>query len=106
MKKEDLLALFKFYKGEKSNPYIGKDSMKAKWWEGEKAMITIAIDNRKWQFIANSLKEAIRNNEVSGALIDSSIPIEKRIIIYFLDLWHGKWYPYDSLDDIFDYVKA
>ena len=106
MKREDLLVLFKFYKSEESNPYIGKDSMKAKWWEGEKAMLTTAIDNHKWEQIADSLKEAIKNHEVSGSLIDDTIPIEKRTVIYFLDLWHGKWFPYDSLDEIYDYVKA
>lgn len=36
MKKEELLELFKFYKEEKQNPFIGRDTMKAKWWEGEK----------------------------------------------------------------------
>ena len=107
MKKEDLLGIFKFYKEEKANPFIGKDPMKAKWWDGEKSLMTmIENDDAAWKRLADTFSEAIREKGVSGDLIDESINFNKRAVYFYLDLWNGKNFPYDSLDDIFEYIKA
>ncbi len=106
MEREDLLSLFKFYKGEETNPFTGKEPMKAKWWEGEKALLETAIEGKRWEVIVDSLKEAIRDKEVHRTLADDTIPIENRAIVYYLDIWNSRWFPNDSLDDIFDYVKG
>lgn len=106
MKKEELLELFKFYKEEKQNPFIGRDTMKAKWWEGEKALFTLVEEDKfAWQRILNNLKKGIDKGYVSGYLIDTTISIEQRVIYFYLDLWNGKNFPHDSLDDIFYYVR-
>lgn len=107
MERTDLLKLFKFYKEEKENPFIGKDLMKAKWWEGEKNLLTkVEDDDKVWKSITDIYTEAINEKVVSGALIDEKINFDQRAIYFYLDLWNGKNYPYDSLDDIFEYIKA
>lgn len=107
MKKKDLLELFKFYKEEKENPFVGKDLMKAKWWEGEKNLLLLTEnDSDAWRNITETFMEALSNKEVSGPLIDKNISFDQRAVYFYLDLWNGKNYPYDSLDDIFEYIKA
>lgn len=107
MKKEDLLGLFKFYKGEVENPFATNDSMKAKWWEGEKMFFDNAMnDPAFFNRVKESLEEACERGAVSGYIADSNNPVEKRTLVFYLDLWHGKFFPYDNLDDIYDYVKA
>lgn len=103
MKKDSLLALFKYYKGEGANPNKANTDA-ALWWEGEKTFATKCVnDGGFFDRVKGLLQEAINNKEVNGTLADSSVDINKRTIIYFLDLWHGKWYPYDNLDRIFTY---
>ena len=53
--------------------------------------------------VKDSLLTAIEKKEVSGNLIEEKRSIEERTLIFFLDLWNGKTYPNDSLDDIFTY---
>lgn len=103
MKREDLLKLFKYYKGEKNNPHeVG--TMPFKWWEGEKDFLgRFENDEGFFARVKDSLLEAIEKKEVSGNLIEEKRPIEERTLIFFLDLWNGKTYPNDSLDDIFTY---
>ncbi len=103
MNKNSLLALFKYYKMEESNPSKANTDA-ALWWEGERVFATKCInDDSFFDRVKGLLQEAINNKEVNGTLADSSIDINKRTIIYFLDLWHGKWYPYDNLNRIFTY---
>lgn len=105
MKKSDLLELFKYYKGEKENPNE-PGSVSALWWGGEKALFELcANDTGKFDHIKEDLKQAIKDGYVSGPLNDDSISIDQRTVIYFLDLWHGKWFPYDNLDVIFTYMR-
>ena len=107
MDKEELLGLFKYYREEKVNPFIGKDLMKAKWWEGEKDLLTkVENDTEVWQRITDAFNDAIKGRGVSGNLIDESIAFNQRAIYFYLDLWNGKNFPNDSLDDIFEYIKA
>lgn len=103
MEKNNLFTLLKYYKGEETNPNrMGSDA--ALWWEGEKAFINACCHNSGFfSRVRLSLEDAIRSNGVNGLLADNSIDINRRVVIYYLDLWHGKWFPYDDFDRIFTY---
>lgn len=107
MENKDLLKLFKYYRGEENNPFIGKDTMKAKWWEGEKMFFDNAMNDPAFlNRVRESLEEACERGTVSGYIADNNNPVEKRTLVFYLDLWNGKNYPYDSLDDIFEYIRT
>lgn len=106
MEKNELLKLFKYYRGEVDNPYE-PNTIPFKWWEGEKSLLEKVTDDKEiWERIIRSLREAIKERAVSEYLLDDNVSIEKRAICFYLDLWNGKSFPYDSLDDIFEYIKA
>lgn len=103
MEKTDILKYCKFYHGEKENPY-DKKTTNAMWWDGERLLCdNSSVDPDFFNRIIMSLKRCIKEKGCSGTLIDEQIPIEKRAIIYYLDLWHGRSFPYDSLDVIYTY---
>lgn len=96
MTREELIKLCRYYKGEDENPFDG-GSIDALWWSGEKMLAdNVSCDERFFQRMKDSLEEDLAAGDCDGVLIDSSIPIEKRVIIFYLDLWHGKWFPYDD----------
>ena len=104
MTAQEILKHFKYYKREKENPFEGKDDNASLWWGGEKTFYEhVANDSRFYENVAASLEKAIQSNYVSGPLTDSNKPMVEKVILYYLDLWHGKWFPYDSLDKIYDY---
>lgn len=107
MEKKELLGLFKFYNEERKNPFIGKDLMKAKWWEGEKMFLEHIIgDPTFYARVEDELKAALTDGAVSDYIADNNNPMKKRTLVFYLDLWNGINHPNDSLDDIFDYIKA
>jgi hypothetical protein len=94
---------FKYFKGETKNPFDAS-STKAMWWEGERALSQqCAADAECFDRLVARLKFAIANKSVSGLLLDQSLSIEQRAIVFYLDLWHGRFYPYDNLDIISTY---
>lgn len=106
METEEVKKYLKYYKGEETNPFQ-PISLQYKWWEGEKMLAeNVSDDKQFWNRLENKLNEAVRDGMVSGYLIDKTVPIEKRAICFYLDLWNGKNFPYDSLDDIFEYIKS
>ena len=94
---------FKYFKGEKENPFeVGTTS--ALWWNGEKQLYnTVENDDGYLDAITDEYEKALRDNQCSGALIDKKLPLTSRAIIFYLDLWHGRYFPYDSLDVIHTY---
>ncbi len=97
-------GLYKYFKGEPENPFAGKDQLAAKWWDGEKSFYDKTQDDPDFVgTVGKLLKDAIEANDVNGILIDEAVDINKRILIFYLDLWHSKWFPYDDLDLIFKY---
>ena len=103
MTREELIKLCRYYKGEEENPFDG-GSIDALWWSGEKMLADNVSDDKSFfQRLKDSLEDAIASEECFGVLVDSSIPIDKRAIIFYLDLWHGKHFPYDDLDIINQY---
>ncbi len=102
MTEQELLRQFKYYNGENEPPKEFDDN-KRLWWGGEKTLLEKCRDSSFWNRLKSSFKEAEKANALSGILIDSSVPEIKRIIIYFLDLWHGRFFPYNSLNEINKY---
>lgn len=103
MTKEELIEQCKYYNGEEECPYED-GSNGALWWNGEKCLLdSISCDENFFYRLVDLYKEALASGDCSGALVDQSFPIEKRVILFFLDLWHGKNFPYDSLDVINHY---
>lgn len=103
MTKEELIEQCKYYNGEKECPYED-GSNEALWRHGEKCLLdSISCDENIFYRLIDLYKEALASGDCSGALVDQSFPIEKRVILFFLDLWHGKNFPYDSLDVINQY---
>ena len=100
---QELMQMFRYYKGEETCPFEPKtaDSL---WWSGEQLLYTqVSNHNDFFERLMDDLQECINKNYCSCKLVDISIPFEKRAIIYYLDLWHGKWFPYDDKDLIFTY---
>ena len=93
--KEDIFSSFKYYKGEKDNPFNGEKNS-ALWWEGEKLM----YDACKNQGFIDGLCEdyemlVTSNNQVEPLLLQNKT-LPQKLILIFLDLWHGKWFPYEG----------
>lgn len=106
MTREELIKQCRYYKGEEECPFDG-GSIDSRLWGGEKMLAdNVSCDERFFQRLKESLEEAIASDECTGVLIDSSIPIDKRAIIFYLDLWHGKNFPYDDRDIISQYLPT
>ena len=59
--------------------------------------------NRFIKNITRDYEDALSHNSLNGRLLDKSISKKERILLFYLDLWHGKWFPYDNLDEIRNY---
>ncbi|MBR1889445.1 MAG: hypothetical protein IJ816_02330 [Alloprevotella sp.] len=102
MNREELLKHFKYFNQEDTPP-TKIDATKRIWWEGERELYELCANNFFWLRLTDSFIAAEKRKELSGKLIDKSIPEVQRIIIFFLDIWHGKHFSYDSLDEINNY---
>jgi len=96
MTREELIKQCRYYKGEDKNPFE-VNSNASLWWDGEKMLVDNVSDDKSFfQRLKDDLEDSIKAGDLEGVYTDSSIPIEKRAIILYLDLWHGKWFPYDD----------
>lgn len=102
MTKQELLKQFKYYHGE-DEPPKDYDNNKRLWWGGEKVLFEKCLEPSFWDRLESSFRGAEEKKALSGVLADASVSETKRIIIYFLDIWHGRYFPYDSLDEINHY---
>lgn len=102
MQINNLLDYCKYYKGEEEPPKDFNDVQKL-WWNGEKQFIEEAKDPNFLTQWSRLYKKALTAGQLNGKLIDYNFEETKRLIIFFLDLWHGKWFPYDNLDLINEY---
>ena len=93
----------KYYRGE-NEPPSNYSNMQKKWWYGERRFIEEVANDRnflsRWK---DFYQKELRAGHLSGKLVDTGLEDIQRLIIFYLDLWHGKWFPYDSFDLIFDY---
>ena len=97
-------SMYKYFKGEPKNPLSENDLLASKWWNGERLFYENAQSKPHFiDIIRKQLKEAIETNNVSSILVDETVDINRRILIFYLDLWHSKWFPYDNFDAIFKY---
>lgn len=100
----NLLEHFKYFKNEKENPFKENNKTAAMWWDGEKILFDKVEKNSDyWETCKSSYKKAFDNGKCFGKLMDTNISEERRVIMFFLDIWHGKWFPFDNLDAIQSY---
>lgn len=106
MTRDELIKQCRYYKGEEECPF-DRGSIDSRLWGGEKMLAdNVSCDERFFQRLKDSLEDALTSGDCSGVLIDSSIPLEKRAIIFYLDLWYSKHFPYDNLDIIRQYLPT
>ena len=97
--------LYKYYKGEESNPFKNEYPA-ALFWSGEQLFEVNRINyDNFFPKVISSLESYILKygKDNPNYLTDSDIPVEKRALVFFIDLWHGKFFPYDDLDIIYRY---
>lgn len=103
MDKEKLLVQFKYYHGEESCPE-GVSELHKLWWDGEKSLAEACNNDCEfYERMQSMYEQALKERAVSGRLLDTTLPKTKRVIIFYLDLWHGKNFPFDDLDTINEY---
>ena len=104
MTREELIKLCRYYKGEEECPFDGS-SIEALWWSGEKLLSdNVSCDKSFFQRLKDSFEEELAAGDLDRVYVDSSIPLEKRAIIFYLDLWYSKHFPYDDFDVIDQYL--
>lgn len=100
----NLTENFKYYKQELNNPFVKSDQNAALWWGGEKALADAIKDNPEFPAMLEAEYDtALAEKALGGVLADTTLPKEKRVIIFYLDLWHGRNFPWDTLDAINQY---
>ena len=98
MTRAELIKLCRYYKGEEECPF-DRGSIDSRLWGGEKMLAdNVSCDERFFQRMKDSLEEELAAGDLEEVYFDSSIPIEKRVIIFYLDLWYSKHFPYDDFD--------
>lgn len=109
MKKNDdgfrhkLVSICKYFKDEEQNPFKPEETSSI-WWEGERQFVEACTnDPSTYSRTLESYRDAIKNNGVSGVLKDENAPENQRVLIFYLDIWHGVKFPYDDLDIISTY---
>lgn len=96
MTPEKLLTLFKYFHGEEECPFE-QQSNEGMWWFGEKIIYDQTTDRPNFfENVRNQLIECISEGGCTGRLVDESLSLDHRTIIFYVDLWHGKWFPYDD----------
>lgn len=97
---------FKYYRGEKHNPFEGTDDNAAMWWDGERLFYD-SISREDGDSFIETMKEwyedALTHDDLSDIHRNWSISRKDHVLLFYLDLWHGKWFPYDNRDVITQY---
>ena len=97
---------FKYYRGEGHNPHINKDDNAAMWWEGEKLFYDNISQEDGDAFIErmkDDYEKSVTISEIIELYKTKSLSKRDQILRFYLDLWHGKWFPYDNWDVINQY---
>ena len=104
MTRDELIKQCRYYKGEEECPFDG-GSIDSRLWGGEKMLAdNVSCDERFFQRLKDSFEEELAAGDLDRVYVDSSIPLEKRAIIFYLDLWYSKHFPYDDFDVIDQYL--
>lgn len=104
--KSIILPEFKYYKGEKVNPFLENDIRRIFWW-GE--MMFSRLPNIEEQFTEYE-EDVIRwrkslldyKSEQAARLLNENSNRQLCIALYIALLW-GKWRPYDDHERITEY---
>lgn len=94
---------FKYFRGEKENPFVQRDENAAMWWSGEKLFYDSISQEDGDRFIADMTKwyeEAMEKDDLYDIHRNKAMSKKDHVLLFYLDLWHGKWFPYDSWDVI------
>ena len=97
---------FKYFRGEEKNPFIGKDENASMWWSGEKLFYDSISRKDGDEFIERITgwyEAALTNNDTPDIHRDKSMSKRNHILLYYLDMWHGKWFPNDDWKAIMGY---
>lgn len=99
----EIYPLLKYYRGEKEPPSMF-NSMQKKCWFGERQFMEEVSNDSNFLIRWKELyQKELKAGHLNGKLIDTGIEEVQRLIIFYLDLWHGKWFPYDNFDLINEY---
>lgn len=97
---------FKYYRGEDKNPF--QNTSASMWWDGEKLFYDI-ISRQDGDAFVERIKEgyedALSYSDTSEIHKNKSLTKKDHILLFYLDLWHRKWFPYDNYDVIEEYNK-
>lgn len=100
---EQNYELYKYFKGEKQSPFDHqKEKNKDFFWYIESMHFKNSKHGNNFHSgLVDSLRGYIEyNKNEENILTDESISIDKRALIYYIDLMIGKWLPYrDSFID-------
>lgn len=95
--------IFKYYKGEKENPFSTED-VRAKFWHGEKVFSTTGGNDKEWvDYGQHTIKRLEAENENNLVATAKSFTPEQFGIIIFIQTLFEKWMPGSDMSWILDY---
>ena len=97
---EEYLKLCKYYHGEETYPEEWENTVKAKFWHGERMFVRGRLDIKEWTNRAIDLKVKLTGEKLESA--NKYSDAQFGLILYINELF-AKWCPYDDLDWIFEY---
>lgn len=90
----------KYYHGETMCPLSMKDTISAKFWQGEMMFIVNHQDMETWKQKAKCVKEKLTPDKLQFI---SQYSEEQFAIILYIEELYSKWCPYDNLEWIYQY---
>ena len=97
---------FKYYRGEKENPFEGINENASLWWGGEKLFYDTISREGGNEFIENIKKlfeKTVPIDEIIEVYREKSMSKNDQLLLFYLDQWHSKWFPYDDWNVIKKY---
>jgi len=99
MEKKELIGLFKYYKGEKENPY--KNAHDKGWfWEGERMFLESEQSFDDW---ADEITTTEKEVKGKAKQFFSKLSEKQKAIVLYINNLIIKWCPMEDADFIFNY---
>lgn len=99
-KRPENLKYCKYYHGETLCPDHLKNTVAAKFWQGEMMFIVHKLDMNHWKQIAMRTKEGLNTDQLQ---LISQYSEEQFAIILYIEELYSKWCPYDDMKWIYLY---
>ncbi len=99
MAKNDLIKLFRYYKGEKENPFKS-DHDKGWFWHGEHMFSETGQSLESWAKDAAETRKSLTGKATEAA---RSLTNEQLGIVLYINELFIKWCPMEDADFIFNY---